>query len=161
MTRTGRAGAGRAGAGPAALRPDPSADILHASCVVLGRAGVLILGPSGSGKSALALRLMALGFALVADDRVALTANGGAIEAAAPPGLPAMIEARGIGLLAARLAPPSPIVLAVDLGRTETDRLPPRRVWSWRGISVDCVHGPATGHFPAAIVQYIRLGRAA
>ncbi|MFN3641605.1 MAG: HPr kinase/phosphorylase [Gemmobacter sp.] len=158
MTRTGRAGAGPAAAGAAA---DPSPDILHASCVALGRVGVIILGPSGSGKSALALRLMALGLALVADDRVALTASGEAIEAAAPPGLPAMIEARGIGLLAARLAPPTPIVLAVDLGWTETDRLPPRRVWSWHGISVDCVHGPATGHFPAAIVQYITCGRVA
>ena len=31
---------------------------LHASCVELGRTGIVLLGPSGSGKSDLALRLI-------------------------------------------------------------------------------------------------------
>lgn len=143
------------------------ADVLHATCVAFGAAGVLIVGPSGSGKSALALHLLALGAALVADDRVALHAGppaasgAGTLVAAAPPGLPALIEARGIGLLHAPLAPAATVALAVDLGAAEPDRLPPRRLWHWRGIAVDCVHGPATGHFPAAIRQYIIHGRAA
>jgi HPr kinase/phosphorylase len=140
---------------------DPAAAVLHASAVAFGAAGVLLLGPSGSGKSALALQLMALGAALLADDRTRLTVVGGAILAGAPPGLPAIIEARGIGLLAARLAAPAPLALVVDLGRRETERLPPHRRWIWQGIAVDCLHGPATPHFPAAILQYIHCGRAA
>ena len=57
----------------AALRREAS---LHATAVVYGEFGVLILGPSGSGKSALALALMARASsqgafsALIGDDRI-------------------------------------------------------------------------------------------
>ena len=49
---------------------------LHATAVIYGESGVLILGPSGSGKSALALALMARASAtgafsaLIGDDRI-------------------------------------------------------------------------------------------
>ncbi|PIY73077.1 MAG: serine kinase, partial [Rhodobacterales bacterium CG_4_10_14_0_8_um_filter_70_9] len=76
---------------------------IHASCVawaVAGKArGLLILGASGAGKSALALELIALGAALVADDQVALRRVGEAVVAAPPPPLAGLIEARGLGLL--------------------------------------------------------------
>lgn len=57
--------------------------ILHASCVALDGRGLLILGPSGSGKSALALELMALGADLVADDRTEIEGQGPDLVAAA------------------------------------------------------------------------------
>ena len=44
--------------------------LLHASCVELSGTGVVLVGPSGSGKSDLALRLIDGGAQLVADDRV-------------------------------------------------------------------------------------------
>jgi hypothetical protein len=44
-----------------------------------------------------------------------------------PPGLPPLIEARGIGLLHAPLCAQARVVLVVDMGQTETDRLPPQR----------------------------------
>ena len=73
---------------------------LHASAVALTpAAGVLILGPSGVGKSSLALRLMALGARLVADDGVALTVQAGALIARAPAPIAGLIEARGAGIL--------------------------------------------------------------
>jgi HPr kinase/phosphorylase len=140
---------------------DDTGAVLHASCVAFDGAGVLILGPSGAGKSTLALQLMALGAALVADDRTALAVDAGRVRATAPPGLPACIEARGIGLLAAPLAGPVPLALVVDLGRHEAERLPPRRTWHWGQVAVDCIHGPATGYFPAAIRQYVIGGRVA
>lgn len=140
--------------------PGAGEAVVHASCVAFDGVGVLILGPSGAGKSALALQLMAIGAALVADDRTALSAHAGRVRAGAPPGLPACIEARGIGLLAAPLAGPVPLALVVDLGQREAERLPSRRVWVWRAIAVDCIHGPATGYFPAAIRQYMIGGRA-
>ena len=132
---------------------------LHASCVAFGEHGVLILGPSGAGKSALALHLMALGAALVADDRVALTARDGALVASAPPGLPPLIEARGIGLLRADLQASARVALVVDLGQTETHRLPPKRHLMLHGVAVALVLGPVTGHFAAAIRHYILSGR--
>lgn len=132
---------------------------LHASCVAFADRGVLILGPSGAGKSALSLQLMALGAALVADDRVLLTEMRGALVASAPPGLPPLIEARGIGLLQAERQGSARVVLAVDLGQTETDRLPPQRHLVLHGVAVALVLGPVTGHFPAAIRHYVLSGR--
>ena len=52
--------------------------ILHATCVAVDGRGLLILGPSGSGKSALALQLIALGAQLVADDRTRVSRRGAA-----------------------------------------------------------------------------------
>jgi HPr kinase/phosphorylase len=135
--------------------------LLHASCVAFGERAVLILGPAGAGKSSLALQLMALGAMLVADDRTLVAADGARLVARAPTGLPALIEARGLGLLRAPLMAEAVLHLAVDLGATETARLPPRRLWQCCGIAIDCVHGPATAHFPAALRQYIMHGREA
>ncbi|MCB2151511.1 MAG: hypothetical protein KDE06_10360, partial [Rhodobacteraceae bacterium] len=58
--------------------------ILHAACVSLEGRGVLVLGPSGSGKSALALQLMAHGCTLVSDDAVEVRDDDGAPVARAP-----------------------------------------------------------------------------
>ena len=55
--------------------------MLHATTVALAGQGVLILGPSGSGKSGLALQLMAMGAELVADDRTIVTARGSTLHA--------------------------------------------------------------------------------
>ena len=49
---------------------------LHASAVAIEGRAVLITGPSGSGKSGLALDIIALGARLVADDGVILRREG-------------------------------------------------------------------------------------
>lgn len=137
----------------------PAPLILHASCVALDGRGLLILGPSGSGKSALALHLMALGARLVADDRCQVTRDGGSLVASCPPNLSGLIEARGLGLLRADPLPSARLALALDLGQTETDRLPPRRQYACHGLSLDLALGPLTPHLPAALLQYLRGGR--
>ena len=53
-----------------------SSENLHASCVASDGRAVLIAGPSGSGKSDLALRLMDRGFTLVSDDRTIIRKEG-------------------------------------------------------------------------------------
>jgi HPr kinase/phosphorylase len=133
--------------------------ILHATCVAVEGRAALLMGPSGSGKSALGLALMALGAALVADDRTLISARAGQLIAEAPPGLPELIEARGIGLLRARLAGPATVVLAVELGTPATERLPPRCSISLAGCTVDLVRGAMTDHFAPAIRQYLLFGR--
>ncbi len=63
--------------------------------------GVLIEGASGSGKSDLALRALDAGWALVADDRTLIWASGGQLFGRAAPAIAGLIEARGVGVLAA------------------------------------------------------------
>ena len=63
------------------------AQLLHASTVAFRGRGVVILGASGSGKSALALELMALGAGLVADDRTLVEVQDGALVASCPPAI--------------------------------------------------------------------------
>ena len=111
---------------------------LHASCVLLAQAGprlgapedagVLLLGESGSGKSDLALRLVAMGALLVADDRTLLGVEHGMLVGRAPPSLQGLIEVRGLGILRLPTAPKAPIRLAAILGR-EAERLPEPEHW--------------------------------
>lgn len=135
------------------------ATVLHASTVAFRGRGVLICGRSGSGKSALALGLMALGAGLVADDRTEVTARDGDVIAACPPALSGRIEARFVGLLAAVPHGPAPLALVVDLDHTEDQRLPPFRWREIAGIRLPLLHNVALPHFPAAIRQYLLQGR--
>lgn len=85
--------------------PAPHQASIHANALVLGEIGLLLRGPSGSGKSALSLELIALARlrgdfgSLIADDRVLLEARHGRLLARPHPQIAGMIEARGFGLL--------------------------------------------------------------
>jgi HPr kinase/phosphorylase len=85
---------------------------LHASCAARDAHGVLLLGPSGSGKSDLLLRLLDRGFALVADDRVDVEAG----TAKVPDALAGLLEIRGLGILRLPYIPEARVALAVVLG---------------------------------------------
>ena len=61
--------------------------------------GALIEGPSGVGKSDLALRAVDQGFSLVADDRTLVFLSNGKLFGRAPDALAGLIEARGVGVL--------------------------------------------------------------
>jgi HPr kinase/phosphorylase len=65
--------------------------------------GVLLAGPSGIGKSVLALELLARGHALVADDAVEIRRDAsGRLIGQAPRLLRGFIEVRGLGILDVR-----------------------------------------------------------
>lgn len=72
--------------------------LIHATCVEIDSVGVLLRGPSGSGKSDLALRLIDRGAKLVADDQVLLACRDGQLLANAPEVLSGKIEVRGCGI---------------------------------------------------------------
>lgn len=143
----------------APAKPDQAT--LHASCVALQDKGLLILGPSGSGKSALALQLMALGAVLVADDYTDLARGEGGVIARCPVALRGLIEARGIGILRADTVAQAQVALVVDLGRVESERLPPKRQFALLGLAFDLVLGQDGDHFPSAVLQMLRGGRRA
>ncbi|MEE9388064.1 MAG: HPr kinase/phosphatase C-terminal domain-containing protein [Paracoccaceae bacterium] len=131
---------------------------LHASCVAVGNAAVLIMGTSGSGKSALALELMALGAALVADDRTIVTAGTDGLIASCPKPLIGIIEARFVGLLSAKPTRSAPVRLVVDLDQIETKRLPKARKIELLGHRIDLLHNPKILHFPSALLLLLKGG---
>ncbi|MEO6377038.1 MAG: hypothetical protein ABIO37_03345 [Caulobacteraceae bacterium] len=99
--------------------------ILHATTVAVfrngGWAGVLIRGESGGGKSDLALRLLATGWRLVADDRTVVWSSEARLWGRAPRTLSGLIEARELGIATAAPLELAPIVLGVRLvDRDET-----------------------------------------
>ena len=109
----------------------------QASCVNLNGKGVLLLGPSGSGKSDLALRLIDDGAILVADDRVDITMLQNKLHASAPLNLQGLIEARGIGILSLPYASYVELSLAINLmDRDLIERLPEPRTLSCLGVEL-------------------------
>jgi HPr kinase/phosphorylase len=94
---------------------------LHASAVVIGEAGVLIRGSSGSGKSSLAFTLIraaksAGSFArLIGDDRISLELRGGRLIARGHPLILGKIERRGQGIIEVPFLGAAVVRLVIDL----------------------------------------------
>ena len=111
--------------------------LLHATCVSVEGAGLLLLGDSGSGKSDLALRLIDSGAMLVSDDQVELRLEHGQVVASPPERIAGLIEARGAGLLRLPYAENVPVKLAVRLtSREEVERLPEAEFFDCLGAGV-------------------------
>lgn len=119
----------------------------------------MILGPSGSGKSSLALQLMAWGADLVADDTTRLERVGDLLHASPVPATRGLIEARGVGILRAASVSRATVVLAVDLGEMETERLPPRRRVSLLDREIPLILRSNAPHFAAAVWHCLKAGR--
>jgi serine kinase of HPr protein (carbohydrate metabolism regulator) len=78
---------------------DNASQQIHATCINLEGFGILLRGPSGSGKSDLALRMMHYNSQLIADDWVDLTREKGVLIARAPNRLRGLLEVRGLGII--------------------------------------------------------------
>jgi serine kinase of HPr protein (carbohydrate metabolism regulator) len=100
-----------------------SAETVHASTVATDGRAVLISGPSGSGKSDLALRLLDRGFALVSDDQTIVKRDGDRLLASPPPNIAGKLEVRGIGIVDIDSVTDQPVALIVEL-TSQIQRLP-------------------------------------
>lgn len=97
--------------------------MIHASCVSVAGRGLLLLGPSGSGKSDLALRLIDRGAILVSDDQTLVKLAEGQLLASPPETIQGKVEVRGLGILAMQWERDVPVALAIELGRV-VERFP-------------------------------------
>ncbi len=101
---------------------------LHGVCVLAGETGLLILGESGSGKSALAARMIADwpfgAVRLVADDRVILSLRAGRLVARPHPAIAGRMELRGFGIVSPPAAGEAVVSCLLSLVSERPDRLP-------------------------------------
>ncbi|MGF1456591.1 MAG: HPr kinase/phosphorylase [Alphaproteobacteria bacterium] len=118
--------------------PEPRA--VHATCVVLSGRGVLLRGPSGGGKSDLALRLLDRGARLVADDQTLLSVERNGLIARAPANTKGLLEVRGVGLITVPALSCAAIDLVLDLVPPEQlQRMPdPAATTRLLGVCVPC-----------------------
>ncbi|OIR08008.1 HPr kinase/phosphorylase [mine drainage metagenome] len=103
----------------------PAMTLIHGSSVMVAGAGVLIRGPSGGGKSDLALRLIDQGALLVADDQTRLTRREDGLRMSCPAAIAGLLEVRGLGIVRLPYRAAAPLRLVVDLvPEAEIERLP-------------------------------------
>ncbi|TDH62056.1 aldolase [Dankookia rubra] len=140
--------------------------LLHASSVAREAEAVLLLGPPGSGKSDLVLRLIDRGWRLVADDQVAVSAEAETLRAAPPPALHGMLEVRGLGIFRdlAVAAPATLRLVARLVPREAIDRLPEPEGWTEAGITLpvirlDAFAASATARLGLALDAALGLAR--
>jgi len=131
---------------------------IHASAVLVGARALLIRGPSGSGKSRLALALIEgaqasrfLFARLVADDRVRLDAANGRLIVRAVAELAGLIEVRGLGLRQLPWEEAAVVGLVVDLAAADAERLPSAPALPIAGVMLPRL-AVAPGQDPLSVV---------
>ncbi|MBE7636018.1 hypothetical protein GUA87_04125 [Sneathiella sp. P13V-1] len=98
---------------------------IHATVVALESQGIMFVGPSGSGKSDLALRFLDQGAQLVSDDYVIVANEGGHLIARPPGTIAGLMEVRGMGVVKTPYLPEISLSLRCDLmPASEMERLP-------------------------------------
>ena len=94
---------------------------IHATGLVLDKIGIVFRGPSGSGKSILALQLMdewearGLDAKLVSDDRIDIEAGKAGLTMYAPTAIEGLVELRGRGIVSRPFVSKAPVHLVVDM----------------------------------------------
>jgi serine kinase of HPr protein (carbohydrate metabolism regulator) len=131
-----------------------TSEMLHATAVAIAGNAVLLIGPSGSGKSDLALRLIDRGAKLVSDDAVAVATDHSGPVLSAAPNIEGFIEVRGVGICSVESMPSAPLRMVVTLS-DEIERLPKDSLTSEIcGYNVPMVNLPAFENSTALKVEF-------
>ena len=129
---------------------------VHASAVAFDDFGILLIGPSGSGKSALALSLIVNGASLISDDLVYLE-QGPTLKR--PDTATDLIEARNFGLMKAPIQDSARLQLVVDLNMAEPNRLPPFRTTRIGDHHMVLIAGKGVPNLKNNLLHYIKFER--
>ena len=129
---------------------------------------VLLLGDSGAGKSDIALRLIAAGAKLIADDQTVLFVERGRILADAPANLAGGMEIRGVGIVRVEKAPAAPLILAVRLVDGAVPRMPEPDFYALPGslqadvkvplVMLNAHEASTPAKIAAAVAGFVRCG---
>lgn len=133
--------------------------LAHGTAIRIGETGLLFVGPSGSGKSSLALqtlfsaRLAGHFAALVSDDQVFLESVNGEILATAPPSISGMIELRGSGIGRVKSIPQAALHHVIQLIEVHSANRIPEENQHWRAdggveLPVVCLDRRVRDPFP-------------
>lgn len=110
---------------------------VYGTCIAIDGRAVLFRGPSGSGKSDLALRIVEAGGLLVSDDQTVLTREHESLVASSPDTIAGQIEIRGVGILPVATTRRAPLALVMDLvPGDQIDRYPEPRCCQYLGVDV-------------------------
>ncbi len=135
---------------------DPSQTRIHATSIAWQGRAALLLGPSGSGKSSIALQMMAFGCDLIADDRCDVNRIDNGLFVRCPDALLGKIEARRFGILNCAFAEQASLICAVDLSKPEGKRLPEQYKTEICGAELRLFHNPGIEALPFALLQYLK-----
>lgn len=131
-------------------------ELVHATTVSIDGHGVLISGPSGSGKSDLALRLIDRGATLVADDQTLIRVEAGAALASSPATIAGKLEVRGLGILSFEHEVDIPLSLSISLAET-VERMPEARTRQIAGVVIpDIFLDPRPASAPIKVELMVR-----
>lgn len=135
---------------------------IHGTAIVVGTTGLIFLGPSGSGKSALAFdclseaRLHGQFAALVADDQVFISRFGTQVVGARPETIKGLIELRHGGIAWVESIPRAVLHYAVlPIDRAAAERLPEQgmQVTLLDDVRLPAIYVPADVRRPFSFIN--------
>ncbi len=137
--------------------------IVHATALTLRVGpdwrGALILGPSGIGKSDLALRAVQAGCVLIADDYTWLWESGGHLYGSAPETIAGRMEVRGIGITNEPARKMTRIHLAALAQTDPVERMPENEITPLLGIGIATIRvNPREASSVTKLVARLRAG---
>lgn len=111
---------------------------VHGTGLILDGVGVLLRGPSGTGKSDLALRLIDGGAQLVSDDQTMLENESGRLRMTTNAVLEGLLEVRGVGIFPVPSSQDATLGLVVDLlgPKDRVERMPEKEYAEFIGVRV-------------------------
>lgn len=132
---------------------------VHGTAIAVDGRGFLFIGSSGSGKSGLALQMMALGAELVSDDQVLLVQMGSDLEMSAPDTLKSKIEARQLGIIETPSVSSTMLSWVVDLDQDAQTRLPQLQYCEVLGVRFGLINGRNVPNLASTLMILGRGGR--